>query len=398
MFDRLPDITLDPLVAIGGMIRADPRPDKIDLGVGMYRDADGQLSIMPAVKAAERIIVEEQASKSYLAADGDPAFAELLLGAILGTDPAVHRDGRMVLAQAAGGTGALRLGLELIARAKPGARAWLGTPSWPNHAPLLAATGIAVETYRHYDAASRSLDFDATMAAMKRAAPGDVVVLHGCCHNPSGCDFSADEWSIVADMLADRGLMPLIDLAYAGMGQGIEADTAGVRRVIDTVPQALVAISCSKSFGLYRERTGMLAVIAASTGDAARLRPNLQSLARLLWSNPPGHGAAIVATILRDADMTARWRAEIETMGARLRGLRQRLATAPIARFDPRFIEGQRGLFALLPLQVSEIERLQRDFGVYMPPDGRINIAGLNDGNFDAFVRALASLDGEPAS
>jgi aromatic-amino-acid transaminase len=295
----------------------------------------------------------------------------------------------MVCVQAPGGTGALRLAMDLVAHAAPGAVVHLGLPSWPNHAPMLAAAGLRIATYRHYDADAGAFDFSSMCAALAKAAPGDLVLLHGCCHNPSGTDPDAAQWQHLASLIANRGLVPLVDIAYQGLGDGLEGDAAGVRRLLDAVPEVFVAMSCSKSFSLYRERVGMLLVKTADERAAARVRSNLQSLARLNYSNPPDHGAAIVRTILADPRQTLMWRIGLAAMRMPIIAIRETLAQNE--KVDLSFIGRHNGLVAMLPIGAEAIETLRRDHAIYMARSGRINLAGLNDANIDRFVAALAA-------
>ncbi|MGH6697252.1 aromatic amino acid transaminase, partial [Sphingopyxis sp.] len=372
------------------LMRADPRPDTIDLGIGVYRDEAGRAPVSASVKAAERYLLETQATKAYVGPAGDSEFARQVQDVVIGRGAPEAE--RIASVQAAGGTGALRLAMELIAHTKPGARVWLGTPSWPNHAPLIAATGLEFGTYRYYDPATATLDFAVMMDVLSKAAAGDVVLLHGCCHNPTGAELGFERWRDVTAMIERRGLLPLIDMAYQGLGEGLDRDAAGVRYLLEHVPEALIAASCSKSFGLYRERTGILIALTANAADAATVGSNLQSMARLLYSNPPDHGAAVVRTILGDTQLERDWRAGLEAMRVRIRAVRTRLSRADGGSIDFSSIAAQNGLFALLPLDPEEVDALRRDHGIYMARSGRINVAGLNDGNLDRFVAAVASL------
>lgn len=380
----------DALLALIGMHRRDPRPDKIDLGVGVYRDEAGHTPVMRAVKLAEEWLARDQESKSYLGAEGDVRFARLLADIVFG-DGHPESERRIGL-QTPGGTGALRLGAELIARAAPQARVWIGAPSWPNHAPIFREAGLEVASHRYFDAARGDVDFAGMMAAIEGMAAGDVLLLHGCCHNPTGAGFSAEEWDALAGWIAARGVLPFVDLAYQGLGDGLEADAAGLRTMLRAVPEALVAYSCDKNFGLYRDRVGALWVQAANASDAARAGENMLVLARSLWSMPPDHGAAVVRLILEDAALSALWRAELDGMRLRINGLRADLA-ASHPRLAP--IGGQRGMFAMLPLDRAAIVGLREAHGIYMAESGRINIAGLREEMIPRLTAALRPhLDG----
>lgn len=380
--DRQPP---DALLAVIGMHRADPRPDKIDVGVGVYRDATGATPVMRAVKAAEARLIEGQDSKSYLGAEGDQRFTDRLATVALG--PALAADARITGVQTPGGTGALRLAAELIARTGKAPTIWIGTPTWPNHGSIFREAGLTVRHHGYFDAARSEIDFEAVLAGLGAAVAGDIVLLHGCCHNPSGTAFSAGQWRMLADIVVRRGLVPLIDLAYQGLGQGLDEDAAGMRAMLAAVPEAMVAYSCDKNFALYRERVGALWVQAATPGEAVPVRETMLVLARSLWSMPPDHGAAVVRLILDDAELTADWRDELTGMCARINALRHALGAAhpalhPIAR--------QQGLFALLPIDRATVAALRERHGIYMPDSGRINIAGLREETVAPFVAALA--------
>ncbi len=388
MFAALSTQPADPLLALIGLFQADPRPGKIDLGVGVYRDGEGRTPVFRAVKQAERVLWETQDTKSYVGPEGDGAFLERLWR-LAGGGAKVPVAG----VQTPGGSGALRLAAELV-RAAGSKRIWLGLPSWPNHAGIFNATGLPIETYRFFDRTSQALLFDEMMGALNRAEAGDVVLLHACCHNPTGARLAARQWDDIAEVLARRGLIPLLDLAYQGLGEGVDADTAGLRRVVAAVPEALIAVSSSKSFGLYRERTGAIFAVAASQSDADAARSNLVSLARSSYSMPPDHGAAIVRTILGDAELTRQWSDELDDMRCRLASIRRALAaglqsvwpaTAAIAEQD--------GLFSLLALTEAQVLDLRQRYGIYMPVSGRINIAGLNMTQVPTALSAFAGLD-----
>jgi aromatic-amino-acid transaminase len=380
----------DPLLSLIQAFAEDPRTDKLDLGVGVYRDDAGRTPVMSAVKAAESRLVAAQSTKAYLGPDGDPHFLDLLRPIIFGDGDAAAD---LIGAQTPGGTGALRLAADLLARGRPGGRIWVGTPSWPIHGGIFAAAGLAVEPYRHHDPATGRVDAASLLAVLHTASVGDAVLLHGCCHNPTGADLGPALWKEAADVIARRGLVPLIDLAYQGLGDGLEADAAGLRLMFERSDNAILAYSCDKNFALYRERTG--AIYLRARGSETTVRSNLLALARCAWSMPPDHGAAVVAAILDDAELSGVWRAELDGMRRRLSDLRTQLADA-----DPRLepLRHQRGLFALLPLSPSQVDALRRDHAIYMAGSGRINLAGLTAETAPAFVSALrASLDGTPS-
>ncbi len=384
MFQTLQPHPADPLLALIGLFRDDPRDHKIDLGVGTYRDENGVTPVMQVVKAAERVLIESQRTKGYLGPEGDRHFVDLLVPLAFGAaDPYA---GRLAGVQTPGGSGALRLGAELIAAARPGAKVWLGTPTWPNHRPVLEAAGLTVAEYRYFDPGTQSLFFDDMLDALSGAASGDVVLLHGCCHNPTGADLDADQWAALAALLPERGLVPFVDLAYQGLGEGLDADAQGARRVLASVEEALVAYSCDKNFGLYRERTGALFVLARDAAGAAVVHGNLVSLARVNWSMPPDHGAAAVRIVLESDDLARQWRAELDGMCRRINAVRHALAAA-----NPQlaFLARQRGMFSQLAITPSAVAALRRDHGIYMAGSGRINLAGLRSADTGTFVQAL---------
>lgn len=382
LFSTLKAEAPDALLALIGLHAADPRPTKIDVGVGVFRDATGATPVFAAVKEAEFWLAENQLSKSYLGPEGDVRFTALLAELALGQGAAGSPD--LVGLQTPGGTGALRLGAELLAHAAPGRSIWVGTPTWANHVPLLAGAGLAVRPHRFFDREASELDFAAMMADLDAAEPGDILLLHGCCHNPTGVSFSLPEWQAIAELCAERGLLPFVDLAYHGLGQGLDADAAGVRLLVESVPAAIIAYSCDKNFGLYRDRVGAIWVKAPS-GQVDAVRSNLYALARVNWSMPPDHGAAVVRHILDTAALRADWEAELGAMALRIGDLRRRLAGAH-ARLSP--LGRQQGMFAMLPLDPAAVAALRADHGIYMAGNGRINIAGLGEATVDRFVAA----------
>ena len=382
-FDRIPDQALDPMLTLLVQLRADPRPDTIDLGIGVYRDEQGNTPVMACVKQAEDHLVRHQSSKAYLSADGDPAFLKLLAPIVLGDHAA---DPRVAGIQTPGGTGALRLAAALMARANPNARVWLGQPTWAQHTALMQAGGLKTIDYPFFDPATQSVLFADMIAALEGARAGDIVLLHGCCHNPTGAELTAAQWQAVAELVARKGLLPLIDIAYQGLGRGFDDDSAGLRMMLDVVPEAIVCVSCSKNFGLYRERIGAIWVKAANADTARRARQGLMVAARTLWSMPPDHGAAVVRTVLESPELTAMWRDEVETMRRRLHDVHLRLAAALPSLSG---VAHQTGMFALLPLPAGAGPALRTEYGIYLMDNGRINIAGLSDETLPRFANAI---------
>lgn len=387
LFATLKQKPPDPLLSLIGQFRDDPREQKMDLGVGVYRDGRGVTPVMRAVKAAERHLLEHQTTKSYLGPEGDVGFVDALKPMACGETFA--RDKRLVGVQTPGGCGALRLAAEVIAASARDAKVWLGLPSWPNHEPILSAARLSIETYRCFDVTTQQLHFDETIGALKGAKPGDVVLLHGCCHNPTGADFDIAQWTELAKFMAARGLVPLLDFAYQGFGRGLGPDAAAIAVVLEHIGEALIAYSCDKNFGLYRERTGVLFAVAEDAPAAQRVYSNLLSAARANWSMPPDHGAAVVRLILESKGLTADWRAELEGMRKRVVTARQELAAAD-ELLAP--LSGQHGMFSILPIDPTAVARLQAEHGIYMARSGRINVAGFGDGDIGRFVKALQSV------
>lgn len=384
-FRRLTNVPADALLGLIALYRADGRPEKIDLGVGVFRDDDGATPVMRAVKSAETDLLAAQGSKAYLGAEGDARYTELLAELALG--PELARSPRLTGVQTPGGTGALRLGAELIRRASPGATVWIGEPTWPNHGPIFVEAGLRVQAHRFYDVPAAAVDIAAMIEDLEAAAPGDVVLLHGCCHNPTGAELTTDEWRALAALCDRKGLIPFVDLAYQGLGNDLDADASATRMLFSALPSTILAYSCNKNFGLYRERVGALWIQGSSGADIGAIRGNMLALARSLWSMPPDHGAAIVRIILESAELRADWQAELEAMRQRINGLRYAAAAAHPAL---AFIGEQRGMFAMLPLAPEAVAALRAERGIYMAGNGRINIAGLTKANLPDFVAGVA--------
>jgi aromatic-amino-acid transaminase len=389
MLDNLEQQPPDALLALIKLYEADERAGKIDLGVGVYRTADGGTPVFAAIKAAEQRLVDEQATKAYLGPEGDMGFVHALVPHAFG--PEGTRGGRIDGMQTPGGTGALRLAVALAARAGV-ARVLMGTPSWPNHAPIAKDLGLQVAGFTHATPAGE-VDMEALRQALAGAGEGDAILLHGCCHNPTGVDYAPGQWDEIAALVAERGVLPIIDLAYQGLGEGMDEDAYGMRTVVAAVPEALVAFSCDKNFGLYRDRVGALYVMGADAAQTARIITNGHAIARATWSMPPDHGAAAVRLVLEDAGLTADWLDELTSMRERIAGVRRTLAGAGRAGpVDLAPIGAQHGMFATLPLSREQIAHLRAEHGVYMAGSGRINVAGLTTENIGRFVAALQGL------
>lgn len=392
MFETLKPTPPDKIIELMHLFKADPRSDKVDLGVGVYKDAAGNTPVMRAVKAAEARLLQEQDSKAYVGVLGDLAFVDALADLALG--PAVPRD-RLAGAQTPGGTGAIRQLFELVRRAAPAATVWHSDPSWPNHPAILGYLGMPARTYRYFDPATRGVDFGAMMADLAGMKPGDVLLLHGCCHNPTGADLSGDQWRELTGFVGKAGVVPLVDLAYQGFGDGLEPDASGLRAMAAEVPELMLAVSCSKNFGLYRDRVGAAFVLSADRAASDVTRANLASLNRLNFSFPPDHGAKVVAMILADPALKADWMAELEDMRLRMLDLRRGLAEAlrretNSDRFD--FVAEHRGMFSRLGASPEQVRALRDEHGIYVVGDSRVNVAGLPADGLDKLARALVAV------
>jgi aspartate aminotransferase len=392
MFETLQAAAPDGILMIMGLYRDDPRADKVDLGVGVYKDESGRTPIMAAVREAEQRLHDEQATKSYLGLVGDTAFNAHMIGVVFGEG--ADRT-RLRAAQTPGGTGALRLLADLIRASRPDATVHVPDPTWPNHLPILRAAGLKSATYPYFDPATGGVKFDAMVEALKALPEGDVVLLHGCCHNPTGADLSRDQWAIIADLLAKRSLVPFVDLAYQGFGNGLEEDAAGVRLLAASVSEMLVAASCSKNFSVYRDRAGAALVLSRDATQADIVIGQLGGLGRGIWSMPPDHAAACVRIVLDDAKLTAGWKAELEAVRTRMLSLREGFAEAlrrqsNSDRFD--FIARQRGMFSRLGLTGDQVARLRAEHGVYIVGDSRFNVAGLPGDRLDDLAAKIVSV------
>ncbi len=390
MLDRINERPKDRILEVMNLFRSDPREHKIDLGVGVYRNAEGVTPVMRAVKTAERKLWERQETKVYTGLAGDPAFAEAMRSLVLGdaVDPL-----RVAAAATPGGTGAVRQAFELVRVENPGATVWVSNPTWPNHVSILHHLGIKMREYRYFDGDTRSVDFPGMMEDLAALGAGDVVLLHGCCHNPTGADLKPAEWQAVADHIATIGATPMIDIAYQGFGDGVEEDAVGLRTVVRSCSEALVAASCSKNFGIYRERTGLLIGVAPRADRRSGVQAALNHLNRQNFSFPPDHGARIVTEILVDSGLRAEWMSELEEMRLCMLGLRERLASelqrvTGSNRFG--FIAEHRGMFSRLGVSPERVERMRERHGVYMIGDSRMNIAGLNDDTLPIVAQAIA--------
>jgi aspartate aminotransferase len=391
MLDQLKDQPADKILSLMAAFRADPRAEKIDLGVGVYKDPEGRTPVMRAVREAERRIWERETTKTYTALAGDPAFSDAMVALVLGE--AVPRS-RVAAVATPGGTGAVRQGFELIKMMNPGATVWVPEPTWPNHLSILKHLGMTVRSYRYFDEETLGVDAEGMVADLSGAKEGDAVLLHGCCHNPSGADPEAGTWEKVAALLRERGALPFVDLAYQGFGDGLEADAAATR-ALASGGECLIAASCSKNFGIYRERTGVLMAVSGDEGVAKLAQANLAYLNRQNFSFPPDHGARVVTTVLGDEGLRADWEAELEEIRTGMLALRERLAAelrrlTNSDRFD--FILSHKGMFSRLGASPEQVERMRAEHGIYMVGDSRINVAGLNARTVPLLARAMVDV------
>ncbi|WP_130902802.1 amino acid aminotransferase [Pseudomonas sp. Sample_23] len=391
-FDAIGRVPGDPILGLMEAYAQDANPRKFDLGVGVYKDAQGLTPIPEAVKIAEARLVESQDTKTYIGGHGNPLFGKVINELVLGSDSALIAEQRAGATQTPGGTGALRLAADFIAQCLPGKGVWLSNPTWPIHETIFAAAKVKVSHYPYVGSDNR-LDVEAMLAVLREVPKGDVVLLHACCHNPTGFDLSHDDWKRVLEVVRSRDLLPLIDFAYQGFGDGLEQDAWSTRLFAAQVPELLITSSCSKNFGLYRDRTGALIVCATSADKLIDIRSQLANIARNLWSTPPDHGAAVVATILADPELKARWADEVEAMRLRIAQLRSGLVEA----LEPhglreRFahIGVQRGMFSYTGLSPEQVKNLREQHSVYMVSSGRANVAGIDATRLASLADAIA--------
>jgi aspartate/tyrosine/aromatic aminotransferase len=381
----LPAVQPDALLALIAMCNADERADKIDVGVGVFRDAEGRTPILEVMKRAEQMLVKTQETKSYLGSAGDKRFTELLRPFLLGRNAG---DERIVGLQTPGGCGALRLAFELIATANPDTRVLVGNPTWPNHPPVITASGLEIVDYPYYDKASGSIRFDDMLAALKQGRAGDVALLHACCHNPTGADLDEDQWRQVIAVVAERGLLPMVDIAYQGFGRGLDEDAFGLHGLLDVCDDVLIAQSCDKNFSVYRDRVGSLFLKTGSKAGSDLAMAHLAQIARQMWSMPPDHGAAACRIILDTPELSARWHEELDAMRERINSVRQQIAAA-----DPRlaYIGRQFGMFSMLPFTKEQVVSLREQHAIYMADSGRFNVVGMSDASLGRFIEAIVA-------
>ena len=394
MLNTLERLPPDSILGLAAECRADPNRNKVDLTVGVYMDETGVTPVFEAVRQAQQALVAEETTKVYMPPAGDPLFNQGMRSLVLGADSTALAENRVSSIQAPGGCGALRIGAEIIQSASPGTRVWVSDPTWPVHIPLLGSVGLQFETYRYYDPATHGVNFDAMVADLKGAKAGEVVLLHGCCHNPCGADLTPEQWSVIADMAEAQGFTPYIDIAYQGLGDGIDQDAVGLRLLAERLPELLVAASCSKNMGLYRERTGICIFVCRDSDNAEAVFSQAAVAARRVYSMPPAHGAILAGRILSDPALDALWREELAAMCERVNGLRANLVSQlqAVSDRDFSFIQREKGMFSFLGLSAEQAQRLRAEHSVYMLDSSRINVAGINAGNIDYLARAVAAV------
>ena len=395
MFESLKPVGMDPILGLMAAFRADTRATKIDLGVGVYQDDRGRTPVMASVKEAEAQLMELETTKSYQGIAGDPEYNQRILQLLFGAGHSILDSGRIKTIQAPGGSGALRVGAEVIQRARPGAKLWVGVPTWPNHIPLLGGAGFEIVEYPYYNLSSHQIDTDSMMDALRQVPAGDMVLLHGCCHNPTGADLSNQQWDQIADLALECGFIPYIDTAYQGLGDGLDEDVYGVRMMADRLPELVIASSCSKNFGLYRERTGSITFITETPEQADIVAAQAMSVARQIYSMPPAHGALLVSLILGDKQLRANWEEELTEVRTRIQSMRSLLADniqQNAAGIDFSHIKQQKGMFSFLGLNTAQLDQLREEFGIYIVSSSRVNLAGINSSNIDYLSDSIISV------
>ena len=397
MFESLKPVGMDPILGLMAAFRADDRANKIDLGVGVYQDDRGRTPVMASVKEAEAQLMTLETTKSYQGIAGDPDYNQRILQLLLGDEHSILNSGRVKTIQAPGGSGALRVGAEVIVRARPDAKLWVGVPTWPNHIPLLGSAGVTIKEYPYYNLSNHQIDVESMMATLAQVPAGDMVLLHGCCHNPTGADLTHQQWDQIADLALERGFIPFIDTAYQGLGDGLDEDAYGVRMMADRLPELVIASSCSKNFGLYRERTGSITFITETSEQADIVAAQAMSVARQTYSMPPAHGALLVSLILGDQQLRANWQAELTEVRTRIQSMRSLLADNiqhNAAGIDFSHIKQQKGMFSFLGLNTEQLDLLREDYGIYIVSSSRVNLAGINSGNIGYLSDSIVSVLG----
>lgn len=390
----------DAILGLTAAFKEDSRPEKINLSVGVYQDENGKTPTLDCVTTAEQRLATSASLKSYLPIPGAPEYGESVRELAFGPDHEVVQSGRAATAHTPGGTGALRVAGDFLKANFPDLTLWLSNPTWPNHPNIFAAAGLPLKSYPYFDKAANGLDFEAMLAAINEIPAGDAILLHGCCHNPTGIDPTAEQWTKIADAVYGRGLLPILDFAYQGFADGIQEDAVGLRAFARPGSDLLVCSSFSKNFGLYRERVGALSIICPAADQVKAVQSQLNKVIRCNYSNPPAHGAAIVNTVLRDAELRAQWEGEVATMRDRINGMREQLVASLAEKQVPgdySFITSQRGMFSFSGLTKDQVETLRDEHAIYIVGSGRINVAGLTPANVDHVAEAISQVVGQPA-
>lgn len=392
MFENITSAPADPILGLGELYLQDPRAHKINLGIGVYKDEKGKTPVLDSVKKAETFLLEHEMTKNYLSIEGLPAFATVTQQLLFGDASPIIKEHRAKTAQTPGGTGALRIAAEFLVKKTNAKRIWISNPSWPNHQSVFSAAGLEIKSYAYYDAANHSLDFDGMIESLKDAQAGDVVLFHGCCHNPTGIDPTAEQWQILANLSAERGWLPLFDFAYQGFAVNCEEDARGLRIFTQNHSEMLIASSYSKNFGLYNERVGAFTLIAANAETANRAFSQVKTVIRVIYSNPPAHGGLIVSTILSTPDLKEEWQTELTEMRQRIQRMRQLFVKTlqdKGAAQDFSFITQQNGMFSFSGLTAEQVQRLRDDFAIYAVSSGRINVAGMTLDNMSTLCESM---------
>ncbi len=393
MFESLERMPPDAILKLIAEYGNDPRDNKVDLGVGVYRDAAGNTPVFRAIKNAEQRLLDMQTSKSYLGSRGATDFCDAIQALVFG-DSARHND-RVMTLQTPGGSGALRVAAGVILRANSDTTIWVSDPTWNNHVPLLGSAGVKLESYPYYDSAQNELRFDAMLDVLNKVPSGDILLLHGCCHNPTGMDLSTGQWDEIIHVIAERGLLPFIDLAYQGFSDSLDEDAYGVRAMFDRVPEMIVVASCSKNFGLYRERTGSLTFVSSNADTTAIVSSQALNIVRTMYSLPPDHGGAAVTMILNDADLRNEWLAELNDMRKRMKEMRTMIVAGlgkKVPERDFSHIERANGMFSYLGVSPDQVAQLKQEYGIYLVDSGRINVCGITSDNVDYLCASIAAV------
>jgi len=395
MFQSLSALPADPILGLNQIFQQDQNPSKINLSIGVYQNAKGETPIFAAVKQAERQLLEDEKTKSYIPQAGDPSFIEGITSLILGQALFAELGDRVATVMTPGGCGALRMIAELLFEASDSKKVWVSNPTWANHYPLLQSAGLKLETYTYYDTSTNQIDFPGMLESLNNIPKGDVVLLHGCCHNPTGADLIPSQWDQVIDVMQQRELMPFIDVAYQGFGDGLDEDAYGIRTAIKKLPEVLIASSCSKNFGLYRERTGAAIVVSQTSEAANAARSHIMSAARRSYSMSPYHGGGIAGLVLGDAQLYSQWKEELEFVRNRMNNLRVQLASGlndAQSAIDFSFVSASKGMFCFLGIPREDVLTLRSEFAIYLLESTRINIAGLSEANLPVIIERVADV------